>query len=377
MLILKNQISSLGGLEKQTLFLCRYLLKQGHEVTLLTTEPDHKHPLPNLPEKLKVHFFKRRRLPHFLQLLDYSRQVKKYLKAHPEETLVLGLDKSSSQNYLRLGNGLHKVFLKRRWQSAPFYKKISFFFDPRHYAILFLEKKALSYPALKRVVVNSTMVFQELVENYAFDPQKISLALNGVEWQNYQKPFENSFIQKAAELQRLQLPEKAHHFLFIGNGFERKGLKLLLQALALLKTSSWHLSVVGQDKKAASYHQLARKLGLRPKVSFFGHQANTLAFYSIADTFVLPTYYDPFANTTLEALAMGLFTVTSAFNGGCEVISPKNGRVLEKMQPAELAKLIEEALFYPKTKTSAQAIRESIRALEMEKQLQKIIDLLK
>src|SRR5262245_16925202 len=42
--------------------------------------------------------------------------------------------------------------------------------------------------------------------------------------------------------------------------------------------------------------------------------------YAGADLFVLPTLYDPFANTCLEAMACGLPILTTAVNGAAELI---------------------------------------------------------
>ena len=42
--------------------------------------------------------------------------------------------------------------------------------------------------------------------------------------------------------------------------------------------------------------------------------------YGASDLYVLPTRYDAFANTTLEALASGMPVITTDTNGGCEVM---------------------------------------------------------
>ena len=42
-----------------------------------------------------------------------------------------------------------------------------------------------------------------------------------------------------------------------------------------------------------------------------GYPDNVLKFYKIADCLVIPSFYDPFANVTVEALAMGVFVITS------------------------------------------------------------------
>ena len=53
---------------------------------------------------------------------------------------------------------------------------------------------------------------------------------------------------------------------------------------------------------------------------FAGPTQDTYAFYRAADLFVLPTWHDPCSLVVLEALAMGLPTITTAQNGASEVI---------------------------------------------------------
>ncbi|MFS8563211.1 MAG: glycosyltransferase family 4 protein [Rhabdochlamydiaceae bacterium] len=168
-------------------------------------------------------------------------------------------------------------------------------------------------------------------------------------------------------------PQKPYHFLFIGHNFERKGLRELLIALSQLKFKNFHLSVVGEDKNSAYYQTLAKKLGLFSQVSFWGKIENTLPFYQRADCLVIPSLYDPFANVTVEALAMGLFVISSATNGGKEVLTEESGVVIEGN--LSFVGALEYALSKPKTLLSSQKIRDSVKHLDFEVQLNKFCDL--
>jgi UDP-glucose:(heptosyl)LPS alpha-1,3-glucosyltransferase len=66
--------------------------------------------------------------------------------------------------------------------------------------------------------------------------------------------------------------------------------------------------------------------------------------YAAADCLILPTRYDPFPNTVLEALAMGLPAIVSTRCGAAEVIQPgTNGWICEPDDPQELARLMHAA----------------------------------
>jgi UDP-glucose:(heptosyl)LPS alpha-1,3-glucosyltransferase len=62
-------------------------------------------------------------------------------------------------------------------------------------------------------------------------------------------------------------------------------------------------------------------LGVRDRAHFLGGRRDTQVCYAAADLYLLPTLYDPFANTTLEALAAGLPALTTRTNGAHELIS--------------------------------------------------------
>jgi hypothetical protein len=94
--------------------------------------------------------------------------------------------------------------------------------------------------------------------------------------------------------------------LFVGSGYERKGLPTLLQALAAMERRDARLWVVGRDKQETLMRKLAQTLGIDQRVMFLGGQSDVRPFYGAADVFALPTLYDPFPNAALEAMASGL-----------------------------------------------------------------------
>lgn len=78
------------------------------------------------------------------------------------------------------------------------------------------------------------------------------------------------------------------------------------------------------------------------KLIFIGHSKETEKYYGMADIFILPSRYEPFANVCLEAMACGLPVVTTITNGASELIEEGvNGFVLEDWNDSEsLAEII-------------------------------------
>ena len=367
---LKSAISQSGGLEKYCKALMQGFRAHGCEVVLLTTDATNDKGL----EGIKVVDFGRRSKCSFYHLLRFDLQCKKYLKNNPCD-VVFGFDRNFClQTHYRAGNGVHAAYLTSRKKTCSFLKRLSFSINPLHRLILQMEKKTYENPKLQTLFCNSHMVKKEILEYYPKVPErKINVVHNGVEWQKFSQAFEKGFSERSEIAKDLGLNPEKYQFLFIGHEYKRKGLLSLLKALSLLPEKKWQLSVVGKERSLETFSDYAKNLGILDKVFFFGSQKDVIPFYQIADCFVLPSLYDPFANVTLEALAMGLFVVTTNTNGAAEIISPMNGCVVENQNAEELKAHLHEALQRPKILETAKLIRNSVQYLDFSNQISKII----
>lgn len=369
--LLKSNLTQTGGLEKYTWQIAQRFCQKKIPVTLLTTGTSRP---PFESDYLQVVSFPIDHQLSVLNLLRFNRCCNQYLKKHPTP-IVFGLDRNQFQTHIRAGNGVHAAYLNYRAQEEGVYKKLSFFFNPLHQMTLQLEKKAFEHPELEILFTNSHLVKQEVLAYYNIAPEKIQVLHNGVEWVALQPYFQSWHEKKEAILKKLKLPSSCHHFLFIGNNYRRKGLSKLLQALALVKNQNFHLSVLGKEYYLSDFEQQVIELNLTTKVTFFGPRKDPYQFYQYADTLVIPSFYDPFANVTVEALAMGLFVVSSARNGGSEILSPTTGTVIESLEDIpSFAQALYIALSLPKTEKSALAIRESVKNLDFSFQLDRMVE---
>jgi UDP-glucose:(heptosyl)LPS alpha-1,3-glucosyltransferase len=147
-----------------------------------------------------------------------------------------------------------------------------------------------------------------------------------------------------------------------------------MKAMAHLK-GDFHLSVIGKDSEWQKYQALAQRLHLDQRIHFFGPQKDIRPFYQLADALAIPSFYDPFANVTVEALAMGLFVISSKTNGGHEVLQPHNGAVIGDLTNLDsIREALSDALRHPKTKDSALEIRQSVKHLDFSCQLHQLIE---
>ena len=99
------------------------------------------------------------------------------------------------------------------------------------------------------------------------------------------------------------------------------------------------LLVVGYDSAGPRFERQAHKLGLGDRVRFLGGRRDAETCFAAADLYALPTHYDPFANSTLEALATGLPVITTAANGASELLTAGvEGTVLASPHDIEQAR---------------------------------------
>lgn len=355
---LKSRLSQIGGLEKYTHFLLKAFVKKGCAVTLLTTGVT-----PKIEGVESISFGKRSKFSYY-QLTHFDHLCQNWLRNHPQD-IVFGLERNSFQTHYRAGNGVHAVYLKQRKLINSALKCLSFSLNPLHHKLLSIEKTAFEHPDLEVLFTNSFMVRNEILRTYATPAEKIEVVHNGVEWEQLSSDFENSFLEKR---------KKPFQFLFIGNGFRRKGLLFLLQGLEQIKQEDLKCTVVGKDKEMHFFKKIVQKLGLKEKVIFTGPKASVIPYYQAADALVIPSIYDPFANVTIEAMAMGLFVVSSQYNGAKEILTKDTGEVIEKLtDPQSIAQSLKKALEKPKTKDLAFSIRNSIKELDFSNQLDKIV----
>jgi UDP-glucose:(heptosyl)LPS alpha-1,3-glucosyltransferase len=128
----------------------------------------------------------------------------------------------------------------------------------------------------------------------------------------------------------------------VANEFRRKGLEVVLRAMAAAANPRIQLVVVGRDDPAP-FRSLISNLGLSSRVHFAGSVRGVNEYYAAADIFVLPTLYEPFGLVITEAMAAGLPVIVSKLAGAAEIMEPGRDGVLldDPHDSIELARAID------------------------------------
>jgi UDP-glucose:(heptosyl)LPS alpha-1,3-glucosyltransferase len=356
--ILKSRAGKSGGLEKYARRLADGFAARGCEVVMLTTQKAGE-PLPT--GNFEVVSLGKKPPFSAQHLIQFDRWCRKWLRENRCD-LVFGMDRNRWQTHYRAGSGVHQVYLERRLLLEPS-KRLSFALNPLHQLTLKYEREAFEHPDLQLLITNSEMVRGEVLDRFSIAPHKVQVVHNGVEWHEFAEPFAAS-----------RWSDGPYRFLFIGHDYRRKGLLIALEALAHLP-GEWELTVVGKERRTGMFQREAEKLGIGDRVSWRGPQPSSLPFLQEADSLLLPSLYDPCANVTLEALAMGLHVVTSRWNGAHELLDERSGTVIDNLlHPESVTEALAHALQFRKTEERATQTRENIRPYDFANQLNSLID---
>jgi glycosyltransferase involved in cell wall biosynthesis len=120
-------------------------------------------------------------------------------------------------------------------------------------------------------------------------------------------------------------PGQAMEILYVGWLFRRKGVDLVITAVAQLveQFPMLRLRIIGDGPQRAALQELVARHGITDHVVFEGAIGNALLadYYARADIFVSMSYSESFGQTLVESMACGLPVVSAENMGSCEIIT--------------------------------------------------------
>ncbi|MGV6851504.1 MAG: glycosyltransferase family 4 protein [bacterium] len=234
----------------------------------------------------------------------------------------------------RAGDGVHAAWLEVYKSQINHLQRFWQRYDPFHKSVLQAERQLFYHPNLRKVICISEQGRREILRHYPeVDPDKLEVIYNGINLQEFLPTSEKSVSANKIQVQypelvKFGLTGNRLTALFVGSGFERKGLKQALDALT--KLENWQLVIVGRDHRQQYYQKYAEKLGIQERVFFAGIQQDVRPWYYVADILIHPALYEPFGNVVLEAMACGLPVLVSNQCGSADLVeSDFNGFVTE------------------------------------------------
>ena len=235
-----------------------------------------------------------------------------------KNSFYFSLERISCADIYRAGDGVHKEFVKRKKRKT----------NPLNIVYIFLEKKCFNNS--KKIIANSNMIKHQIIQTYNIPADKIAVIYNGIKIKPTAK---FSDIKKEFGISNEKI------ILYVGSGFERKGVKEALHIVSRLKQKVKFI-IIGKEKKLNYYKKLANSLHV--DAIFTGPRSDVDKFYSMADIFLFPTHYEPFSNVVLEAMSFKCAVFTTMQNGASEIL--KSGYIMKQPEDFSIVNKIDYLL---------------------------------
>ena len=258
--------------------------------------------------------------PSWLKCLRFADSAREFIAKNPK-ALVLSMERGVPGTIYRAGDGVHA-----NWQKYKYANKFKRILNPMNYLLPKLEK--ISVEKSNYVIANSKLVKRHIEKLYlSFPRDRISVVYNGCDDRTFRRL---PCAEKNKVRKKWNYSEEDLNLLFSGSGWERKGLAWVFELTKLLSAKGLNVKVwvAGRGDKDR-FWKLAKRLKIRECVQFLGSVKNVEELYQISDCMIMPTKYDAFSNSCLEALACGCPIVTSTQNGASSLIDGTNGMIID------------------------------------------------
>ncbi len=296
-------ISSLhmGGAPRVATMMANYWAQKGHLVTIVTYLPPAEDFFSLLPSIDRVAVGGVKPSPNLIVAIAHNihrlRLIRNAIQASRPVVVISFMDTVNVLTILaRFGLHIPLIISER--------------VDPRYYQIgrFWAGLRFLLYPFADDLVVQTESVRQWALR--LMPASKIHCIPNPV--------------PEPPTLDKLERSEGKSILLASGRFIHQKGFDILIRAFAkcAMEHPQWHLRIVGGDgDQREPLEALVAALQLTDRVELRGKSTNILEEYANADLFVLPSRYEGFPNTLLEALTCGLPVIaTDCPSGPAEIV---------------------------------------------------------
>ncbi len=311
---------AIGGVEEHVYRISVELARRGHKVTVITSNEVNHKTFPTKEEKedgVEVH-----RFPLFMpKVFREYWLIPDILKSLPH----LKADVVHVHGYRCLSSCI--AICLAHFEGTPVVFTPHGIYPSRSLANAFL--KTVFDSTLGRFMLNFSDEIIALTEHnkrlllqMGASKEKISIVPNGVNLEEFAN-IKQKYEQKAME----ELNANGPTLLYVGRIDWNKRIEKVVEAMPLIlkKFPSAKFVIVGPDyaNYANKLRQLGEKLGVKHTLVIKGGvpRENLLALYSIADVFLLPSSYEGFGISLLEAMGSKIPVIASPSGGPCDILA--------------------------------------------------------
>ena len=312
-----------GGIARVVHDLSHRLVKDGHEVTVVTYKDAN---IPNLAEYENDNGVEVYRVENYMitpnNFIDWIMQLNfnliaksieiinekgKFDVIHAHDWLVTYAAKSSKQSYkIPLVATIHATEAGR---NSGIHDDVQRYINDTEWL--------LTYEATD-VIVNSNYMKNELQRLFGLPYDKINVIPNGVNLNLY------SGVDRDYNFRRMYAMDNEKIILYLGRLVYEKGVQNLISAMPKIldKYNDAKLVIAGKGGMIDELKNQVNYMGIQNKVYFTGYLGadSVQKMYKCADVAVFPSTYEPFGIVALESMLSGTPTVVSDVGGLNEII---------------------------------------------------------
>lgn len=335
-----------GGISRVVYDLSHRLIKDGHEVTVVTYR-DGEVPYFEDDKGVKVY-----RVDNFMinpnNFIDWIMQMNfamiskvsqiigeegKFDIIHAHDWLVAYAAKTLKESFgMPIVSTIHATEAGR---NSGIHDEVQRYINDTEWM--------LTYESTE-VIVNSNYMKSELQRLFGLPFEKINVVPNGVNTGAF------TGVERDYEFRRRYAMDNEKIILFMGRLVYEKGIQYLISAMPKI-LSRYHdakLVIAGKGGMLDELRQQVKALGIENKVYFAGYLngKDVQKMYKAADISVFPSTYEPFGIVALEAMLAENPVVVSDIGGLNEIVQHReNGMKSYAGNPNSIADSILELLF--------------------------------
>jgi len=334
-----------GGAESWTAGLVRFLLARNHQVHVIAQGCDLDDPRIRFHRIVPVGISKAFKLRSFCLRAAEVAATGAFDIVHDQGNGWFGnvfqahagtLAGNQNQSSISIRNPLHRL---NRWLMSNI--------QPRYRVTDEIARRQFDPSTQREWVALSGMVRQEMIHYYGLPSDRIHVVYNGTEVNHFHPGLRDELREPLRR--QLGIDENTTMFLSVAHHFRLKGVGEIVRAAGILARQRRDFVVVVVGGRRATYYRwLAFRKGCAPLIHLAGRTDDVRPYYAAADAFVHPTYYDSCSLVVLEALACGLPTITSRFNGAAELLTDgQEGYLLDSPRQTGMLAVLMERLTDP------------------------------
>ena len=362
-----------GGSINSVYNLSKHLAKRGHEVTLFTTDFELDEEYIKSLDGVRIVPFQ---CIANIGMMLISPEMKGQLKKEIRNFDVVHMHVFRSYQNIVTHHYAKKYeipyILQARGSVLPFFQKqkLKNIFD------LFFGYKILR-DASKVIALTKTEV--EQYKKMGVDKDKIEIIPNGIDLSEYE-----NLPEKGEFRRKYLIRDDEKIILCLGRIHKIKGVDLLVRAFAdLVKEMDgvWLVIAGPDDGFLSTIKKQIKNLKIGDKILFTGtlYGRDKLKAYLDADVYVLPSVYDTFPNTVLEAWACGTSVIVTDRCGIADIVE-KVGYVVEydkaQLRDAIFRVLSDEGLRKRFAEDGKRLVREEFGWDKVVKKVEKLYNIL-